>query len=483
MKLKFDTRGNEKQKECVKAWIDPLILHLYYFGVKGAAKSFTGVSLIFGNALMYPGTKYFIARKELKDLRLYTLPTIKEVFDIWGLTDDYYNFNQKDNFFTLYNGSTVYFIDAGYEPSDPLYTRFGSQQYTQGWFEEVGELQHAAIRNLSAAVGRWKNDIYNLVGKTLRTGNPCQNFVYEVRKRWKQGLLNSFEYFISTDRSDNKAISKDYYENLERNLSDEEKERLLYDNWDYSNDPAVLCKPNEIQDIFTNNYIDVEILTKKGFEETKRLSADLAMQGRDKFLAVPHSQLKESFDPSKHNDENKPKTYLLFNFLTGIEKDKSGGKEIETDLKDLMIRDCVRRSQVVTDSNGLGAYLESYLEGIKTFISQQSAENKVLFANIRSECGYKLAEFIKKGLIRIICNQDQKERIIRELSQLKEMFPDENEKRKRIIPKDDMKKFLGFSPDFLDVLIMAMIFELKPDVEPRAVVTYGERKNYDNEFD
>ncbi len=462
MKLKFDTRGNEKQKECAQVWANPQYTDIYYFGVKGAAKSFTGVSLIFANALMYPGTKYFIARKELKDLRLYTLPTIHEVFGIWGLDSSYYNFNKTDNFFTLYNGSTVYFIDAGYEPSDPLYARFGSQQYTQGWFEEVGELEYAAIRNLSAAVGRWLNDKYNLVGKTLKTGNPCQNFVYDVRKRWQKGLLKAWEYFIATDRYDNKCISSGYYEGLERNLSEEERERLLNDNWDYSNDPAILCKPDVIHNLFTNDFIDSDKLVSRGWDYTNRISSDIAMQGRDKFLVVPHKQLREPSRLIENRDNKKPLIYLEFNFKLGIEKDVARPREIEEDLRDAMIKFHVLRSNTVADSNGLGSYLIDYLEGIKKFLSQEKGINPAEFANLRSECGFKLAEFINKGWIKIICTPDQRERITRELSQLKRLDPDQDEKRKRIIPKDDMKRNLGFSTDFLDVLIMAMLFELKP---------------------
>lgn len=68
MKIVFDTKGNEKQKECARAWIDDSITEIVYGGSKGSAKSFTGCSLIFGDALIYPNTQYFIARKNLNDL-------------------------------------------------------------------------------------------------------------------------------------------------------------------------------------------------------------------------------------------------------------------------------------------------------------------------------------------------------------------------------------------------------------------------------
>ncbi len=39
---------------------------------------------------------------------------------------------------------------------------------------------------------------------------------------------------------------------------------------------------------------------------------------------------------------------------------------------------------------------------------------------------------------------------------------DADERKKRIIKKDDMKKILGRSPDYLDTLLMRMYFEITP---------------------
>ena len=52
MKLLFDTHGNEKQKECCRAWADPVVTDIVYGGAKGGAKSFTGCKLIFHDALV-----------------------------------------------------------------------------------------------------------------------------------------------------------------------------------------------------------------------------------------------------------------------------------------------------------------------------------------------------------------------------------------------------------------------------------------------
>jgi len=167
----FNTEGNDKQLEVAKYWLDDTTTDIGYGGSKGSGKSFLGASLIFGDALIYPGTHYFIARKKLNDLRKYTQPTIKEVLDGWGIDERYYTFNGQDNYYTLYNGSKVYLLEAAYLPSDPDFERFGSIQMTRGWGEEIGEWHPKAKAMLQATIGRWKNDLYNLPGKFL--ANAC----------------------------------------------------------------------------------------------------------------------------------------------------------------------------------------------------------------------------------------------------------------------------------------------------------------------
>lgn len=79
MVLDFNTRGNEKQLQACEYWLDDISEQILYGGAKSGGKSYLGCSLIFGDAFLYPETHYFIARKELSDLRKYTIPSIYEV--------------------------------------------------------------------------------------------------------------------------------------------------------------------------------------------------------------------------------------------------------------------------------------------------------------------------------------------------------------------------------------------------------------------
>jgi hypothetical protein len=69
-----------------------------------------------------------------------------------------------------------YFISIS--PFDPAYHRFGSLQFTRGWFEETGQIDSLGIDNLSVAVGKWKNSSYGLRRKVLLTCNPNKGYAY-----------------------------------------------------------------------------------------------------------------------------------------------------------------------------------------------------------------------------------------------------------------------------------------------------------------
>src|SRR5665213_1777947 len=189
----------EKQLKCCEAWKDDSVTEIVYGGAKGGGKSFLGASLIFMDALSYPDTHYFIARAELNDLRKYTIPTINEVFQKWGLNiSDHATFNGQDNFFTLRNGSKVFLISCKQLPSDPMFERFGSMQMTRGWIEEAGEVMEAAKANLKLSVGRWKNIEYKLKSKLLMTCNPKKGWLKrDYVDKYKKGILEPNKRYLS----------------------------------------------------------------------------------------------------------------------------------------------------------------------------------------------------------------------------------------------------------------------------------------------
>jgi len=430
MNLTFDTNGNEKQKEACRAWIDDTIEVVAYGGAKYGGKSYLGGELIFGDALTYPGTHYFIGRENLNDLRKYTIPTIHEVFDSWGLeVNDYARYNGQDSYYQLNNGSRVYLIDMAHQPRDPDYHRFGSINMTRGWIEEIGQCKTKAIEMLSLTVGRWKNKEYKLKPKVLMTMNPNKGYGYHnFYLPHKSGNLPKNIAFIKALPTDNKAGDQDYIQSILNHPNKNIRERLGLGNWEYDDDPSALVGIEDISDLWTNTHV------AKG---TMSITADIAFLGSDKFCIGIWSgwQLIEVYSIAK-----------------------SDPKEVETTIKTLAEKHGVKRSRIVYDSDGIGSFLDSYLKGAKAFKNNGKPIGRDNYANLKSQCGYGLAKKITDGDLHIVPTEYQ-EGITRELEQLKSYNTDKDGKL-QTLPKAKIIELIGHSPDFMDMLFMRYLLEL-----------------------
>jgi hypothetical protein len=438
MKITFDTNNNHKQKEVCRYWVDPSIKDIVYGGSKGSGKSYLGASLIFGDALIYPETHYFIARKKLNDLRKFTLPTINEVFSNWGLTQDYYKYNGQDNYFQLYNGSKVFLLEAKYLPSDPQYMRFGSMQMTRGWIEEAGEFETDAKENLEASIGRWKNDVYNITGKLLQTCNPSKNYLYkEYYKKHKAGELDKQKRFVQALPEDNKMLDKGYLENLNRILSKNAKERLLKGNWEYDDDPTTLCDYESIIDIFTN-------VPQNG---DMYITADIARLGSDKAVI---------------------KVWNGWDVVEIVEFAISKTTEIQMAINSLRAKYKIPTSQCIADEDGVGGGVVDNCK-IKGFVNNSRALNNENYNNLQSQCAYKLADKINDSTLSISAEvtPKQQEEIIEELEQLK-TWKEDSDNKLQILPKQNIKENIGRSPDYRDALLMRVYFDLMPKTKVRS---------------
>ena len=445
MILTFDTKGNDKQKECARAWLDNEITEIIYGGSKGSAKSFTGCKLIFHDALVYDGTFYFIARKKLNDLRKFTIPSIYECFQDWGLEpQDYMTYNGQDSYFQLKNGSRVYLLDAAYMPSDPLYQRFGSMQMTRGWIEEAGEFEEAAKSNLAASIGRWLNDKYKLVPKLLQTCNPSKNYLYLDYKANKEGTLDSYKKFIQALPSDNKCLPEGYLENLNRVLSKSQKERLLFGNWEYDDNPLTMNEYEKILELYSNNFIPP---TGQMY-----MTCDIAYEGSDIFVIMVWDGLQVV------------KIYT---------NDKISEVAVPKWINDIRIKEKVPLGNVVYDADGVKKFVKQSatsgtLNGAKEFHNNGKPIDDAYF-NLKSECYFKAAEYVNSNKI-FIKDNSFRDQFIQEAEQIRKIEHADDGKL-RVEKKSDLKERLKRSPDFWDAFAMRMIFELKPKARLSAAGT------------
>lgn len=431
MKLVFDTRGNEKQKDAARYWIDDTTDEIWYGGSKGSGKSYLGCALIFGDALIYPETFYFIARKKLNDLRRFTIPSIHEVLRDFNVPDTMFKYNGQDNFFEMYNKSKVFLLDARYLPSDPEYQRFGSMQMTRGMIEEAGEFEFDSYSSLAISIGRWKNDVYGLRGKLLGTMNPSKNFVKRmVYDKWKKGDLEDRIKFIQALPDDNKMLPDGYLERLRNTLSRNERERLLYGNWEYDDDPTALVDYDNITSIFENDHVP---------EGRKYLTADIARLGSDKAVILVWSGWRVI-------------DHIIF--------EKSRTTDIQNAITALRSKHQIAPQYCIADEDGVGGGVVDNSR-IRGFLNNGKVIGKENYLNLQNQCVYYLAEKIQRNEVYWESDLQEKYRdeVIEELEQLKSYQVDKGGKI-RALPKEKIKEAIGRSPDWRDALMMRSWFDL-----------------------
>lgn len=420
-----------KQTVCLDYLEDKHTGEVVFGGGAGGGKSILGCYWLLKNCMRYPGTRWVMGRKVLKVLKETTLNSFFQVCKEQGVKRDmHFKYNEVKGLITFTNGSEIFLKELEFKPSDPDFDDLGSLEITGAFVDECNQIVSKAWKVLKSRI-RYMLDKYGLFPKILGSCNPSKNWVFmDFFKPWKDKRLPDDKAFVQSLVDDNPHISVHYRNNL-LTLDKASKERLLFGNWEYDEDPNALCDFDAISDAFT-----CEKSQRTGL---KYISTDLAMQGRDRFVAGLWDGME---------------------CTVAIDKAKAKGKEIETDIKALMAREGVAHSRTVTDSDGLGAYLESYLTGIKEFHGNAAAVDQLEYANIKSQCGYALADAINKREMKIICTDEQQQRIIEELGVLKSLDADADETRKRIIKKKTMKELLGRSPDYLDMLLMRMYLKI-----------------------
>lgn len=419
---------------------------LFGGGARGG-KSYLGCLWQILNRFKYPGSVGMIGREDLTQLSKTTLNTF---FEVLNSLPEYYSSQVRYvagmvNTAEFANGSKIYFVYFKEKPSDPNFDRFGSYAITDLFIDESQEvaekLLHVLRGRFSLLTGTDANgNKWQTKPKALYTCNPSRGWNYSLfYKPHKNGTIEPYRKFIQSLPADNPHVTQDYLDNLMR-ADKITVQRLVYGNFEYDDDPTTLCDYDAIEDLFTNKSV-------KPFG-ARSLSADIATKGHDRFVLGS----------------------WVGNVVT-IKRDSSyiEPKQVEEDIRTVTREDSIRTHFVIVDSDGVGNYLSSYIPGIREFHGGgRPADPK--FANLRSECYFKLCDLINSRSMRIICTPEQRERIKEELACIRQVFIDNDTKKKTIISKEEMKKLLGRSPDYADMLMMNMWFR-------RAQFTVGAKLN------
>ncbi len=216
-----------------------------------------------------------------------------------------------------------------------------------------------------------------------------------------------------------------------------------------SSDTRMLVSYGAVADLWTNDHIP---------EGRKCITADIAMQGSDRFVMGVWSgfRLKEV---TVHQGKD--------------------AKQLEDIIRGKATEHGVGRSDIVFDADGMGIYLKSYLNGARSYqggtVSIEQQGQKLSYARLRDQCHFMTANLINERGI-FIEQETHQEEISRELlASLRKLgqtpagqwqvvpkdynVPDPEDPNRRLIGS---KQILGRSPDFSDMIVMRQYLELTP---------------------
>jgi len=391
--------------------------------------------------IKHPGSKWFIAREELKRLMSSTFVTFTKVCAFHNIPNNMWKLNGQYNYIEFTNGSRIDLLDVKKLPTDPMYERFGSLEYSGGAIEEAGEVDFGAFDVLKTRIGRHMN--HEIAPKILITCNPKKNWLYTmVYKPWRNNQLPKEFTFIPSLYNDNPYTAESYEKQLSQISNDINRQRLMYGIWEYEDEPGTLFTYQNIIDMWGNPITNVY---------GKYITADIARYGSDKTVFYVWNGLK---------------------LVKKVEYTKQGVDTTALYLRELAVTEEIPYKNILVDEDGIGGAVTDLCRGVWGFMNnstplpienpQHEENEKTNYGNLKTQCADIMAMLVDKHEVSIaVKDQEFKEKLTEELSTYKIKNPDNDTQKIRLVSKDEQKDTLGRSPDYGDAFIMRGFFELK----------------------
>lgn len=456
-----DIQATGKQRLAWRVWNDDMTDDLVYGGYAGGGKSMLAGQVLTGTALQFPHSKQFLGRKELKTLMQTSYITLtQKVFPMYGLKQERdWRLNGQLHVIEFKNGSLIDLLDLAYQPSDPLYDRLGSTEYTRGWIEEASEVAFKAYDVLKSRVGRWQNKELKIKSKLGLSLNPSQDWPYRIfYDPWKKAgkpidpdrplvSIKVFEngeeitrtfVFIPASPGDNPFTAGEYQRTLATIQDPVLKARLMRGDWEYASANDTLFAADVIADLFTNTIKEVN---------EKFLIVDAARFGGDE-IVLNHFKGWESFKIDRYTMLRAPAVADL----------------IRTALEQYGIP----RENCLIDEDGIGGPILDLVPGAVGFHGGAAPFGKVgekpvreNYENLRAQCTYHLSYQGRERKVRVTENNlETRERLAADLQQFKRRDAEKDGKLK-VAKKEDIKAAIGRSPDVGDTFMMRSYFDLR----------------------
>ncbi|TGE08267.1 phage terminase large subunit [Hymenobacter fodinae] len=423
------------------------VSEILFGGGAGGGKSAIGTYWVGKSALKYPGSRWFLAREELKLLKTSTLQTFFDVMKLQGVRSRF-SYKEQAGRIDVSNGSTIYLQGLPWVPSDKDYDYLGSIEYSGGFVDEIPQIRQKAWQVMKSRI-RYKLDEFKLKPKIVGSCNPSKGWVYSYfYQKQREGKLEAHKAFIQSLYSDNPHIDSSYMKTL-LELDPESRDRLMNGNWEYDNDPAALMTFDAISDTFSNSFV---------LPGARYISADIARKGVDKTTIW---------------------VWTGWRLLALVVLEKQLTHVVAAKIRELAAAHMVPMSHVVIDEDGVGGGVLDQLPGAKGFINNSRAlpnptpapgtpydelKRPENFASLKDQMSYYAARKVMQGEVYLGgagLSSEQREQFSKEAEQVKSLNPDSDAKQ-RVVTKDMMKAALGCSPDYWDGFMMRSYFDYQP---------------------
>lgn len=426
-----DIKLSPRQTEAWKYIFDNKTNEILFGGGVSGGKSYLICLAITTMALQYVGTRYILGRSVLHTLKQTTLVTLFQVLKDMGLSPEkHYTYNGQDNTVKLYNNSIIILKNLEYTPADPNYERLQGYEVTAVAVDEGSQITETCYNILKSRI-RYKLIEYKLIPKIMITCNPGNNYLKKLFYiPFNEGTLPENKIYIQSLITDNPYVSQDYIDMLQT-LPSEQKKRLLYGDWFFTDEIGKLFDYDDI--------VSCSFRNAPNPSDKKYISVDVARFGADTSVAI---------------------IWVGLTVVEVIRYKKIDTVELSNNIKELIAKHGIHPSQVITDSDGLGAGVVDNIR-CTPFVNNSSPLHKQNFSNLKSQSYVKLSDLVKEGKISInVLDSSLVEELTQELLTVKLKDVDKDNKI-QVISKDEQKKILGKSPDLSDALMMRMYYEIK----------------------
>lgn len=289
-------------------------------------------------------------------------------------------------------------------------------------------------------------------------------YIDKLMSKDLDGLVSPLDFvkslaFIKGDVSENKILlenDKGYVANIAQG-GEESSSKELLGNWNVFENKSEMLSAYDFKERLYNNTPQTTGI--------KYITADIALGGDDKQVII---------------------VWDGFHIIDILSFDKLSGMEAKDTLISTARKYKIPNHRICFDANGIGSFLNgkgtyNFIPNSIAFKGGNSPTDKTQYFNSRSETyacfvnriiehrGYSIDKDLLKRIVNGKTIEDHlldERRVIRTYQKginWREIF--------RLIPKEDMKKIIGHSPDFMDAITMREYIETKK-VSLRCKISY-----------